>query len=356
MGTSPRTNIYFGKTGVRVHIKGSNAVYYDTESTKSYVRQGVDGTIRTVMELAKNDTSSDANDFFNSGFHIQGTSPPRYREVYVARINNNNDYADYGPEHALFVSELLGVVGNSHLSSETLFEDLIGSFLRKKILFTSELRGMQQKPLGSDETLNPDGSNLANYLFQLSTNEDNNLQRLYGKICDDFAQIFESNKVSLRVVLLPAEKKETNKMGVTNIPKIYVYDNVLQDQLPLENVGSGIFEVIYLLTRSLTQSSGVIILDEPALHLHPAQINVFKRFLLQNAKASDNQLVIITHSPAFIGKDIVEKRTQIIYFRRRDGITEIRQAGEEDKQWIQEHLPKLRFEFNPNIFFAKSVV
>lgn len=98
-------------------------------------------------------------------------------------------------------------------------------------------------------------------------------------------------------------------------------------------------------------------LDEPALHLHPNKINVIKNKLRANSKSFNNQIILVTHSPAFIGNDLIIPNYEIIYCVRKNTVTETNQIGSEDnKNWIIENSEKLRFDFDPRILFSKHVI
>jgi len=64
--------------------------------------------------------------------------------------------------------------------------------------------------------------------------------------------------------------------------------------LPLEFVGAGIFETLVLLSLANSVHKGVLILDEPALHLHPS---LQTRLISMLHRKTNNQLIVITHSP-----------------------------------------------------------
>jgi predicted ATP-dependent endonuclease of OLD family len=121
-------------------------------------------------------------------------------------------------------------------------------------------------------------------------------------------------------------------------------------------MGSGVFEATYLLTVSTAVSEGIVVLDEPALHLHPIQISALKRVLVENAAETHSQLLSITHSPVFLGRDILKEEVGVTYVNRNDAESTTFQASLEDKQWMISNKEQMHFEFDSSVFFARFVI
>jgi hypothetical protein len=68
---------------------------------------------------------------------------------------------------------------------------------------------------------------------------------------------------------------------------------------------TGHCELLLALLTAVGVSSGVILLDEPAANLHPTKQRDLLSYLATEASKHHNQLIVVTHSPAFIrGEDI----------------------------------------------------
>lgn len=88
-------------------------------------------------------------------------------------------------------------------------------------------------------------------------------------------------------VSIPASLDSINLISV-NDPK---------RQFNLDQLGSGIHEIIYFALVATLNHDCVICIDEPEIHMHPRLQRQFLEYLLKN---TDNQYFIATHSSAFI--------------------------------------------------------
>jgi predicted ATP-dependent endonuclease of OLD family len=85
----------------------------------------------------------------------------------------------------------------------------------------------------------------------------------------------------------PNERRTLIGISITN--------TMSKKSVPIEFTGSGLAEVLYLLTLVTELKDRVVCLDEPASHVHPS---TQRQILEEVAKLSgDNQVFMITHSP-----------------------------------------------------------
>ena len=73
----------------------------------------------------------------------------------------------------------------------------------------------------------------------------------------------------------------------------------------MEFAATGLIELALVLFVAVSHHDSVVLLDEPALNLHPVKQKEFHTHLKSIAVAGRNQLMIVTHSPEFVSpKDI----------------------------------------------------
>lgn len=123
-------------------------------------------------------------------------------------------------------------------------------------------------------------------------------EKLYKRIQSEFEHLFEGITFELRTV---TKKKPYNEKTVeTHI--IIIETN--EEEFLLKHSASGFFEAITILYSILNTKDHVIVLDEPALHLHPNKISDLSQQLMKMPSNARNQIIIITHSPYFLPYDV----------------------------------------------------
>lgn len=90
--------------------------------------------------------------------------------------------------------------------------------------------------------------------------------------------------------------------------------------LPIENVGTGVHEVVIIAAAATVTQNSILCIEEPEVHLHP----VLQRKLLRYLESStSNQYFIATHSAHMLDSQI----GSIFHVTRADGISSVRYAG-----------------------------
>lgn len=101
-----------------------------------------------------------------------------------------------------------------------------------------------------------------------------------------------------KVTLNLEERMSRNSVLKSKELQIYIDDGV---STPLSLKGDGVKSLTTMAILSKTTAKNrIIIIDEPEAHLHPEAIHYLKNVLFK--LASENQLVISTHSPIFVNR------------------------------------------------------
>jgi energy-coupling factor transporter ATP-binding protein EcfA2 len=161
--------------------------------------------------------------------------------------------------------------------------------LRESFLSFPEFR-LRPQATGSEVLRSPEGINAASALFLLKVGIKQQQER-YRRIQAYFTKLF------------PALKFDLNKPP-GQAPRILVEKVQTGHELPVENIGAGIVEMLIILTHIVGEQNKVFTLDSPELHLHPHSQRLLSRFLKESS--SQNQIILATHSPYFVDLNDVE--------------------------------------------------
>jgi predicted ATP-dependent endonuclease of OLD family len=86
------------------------------------------------------------------------------------------------------------------------------------------------------------------------------------------------------------------KPGVSNGPIIMIFEG--EKEYDLRDSAAGYFEVLHILSSlSALGADDMLVIDEPALHLHPLRVRYFGKKMAAFAK---RQVILFTHSPYFV--------------------------------------------------------
>lgn len=104
---------------------------------------------------------------------------------------------------------------------------------------------------------------------------------------------------------------------------------------------------------SLNVRNGIVIIDEPELHLHPKWQYLLFDLLVTMHGATNNQFIIATHSPSFITPKTLGKMIRIA---RTDGASEPTKLDASAVGTPREVLHMINSHNNERLFFADTVV
>jgi predicted ATPase len=86
----------------------------------------------------------------------------------------------------------------------------------------------------------------------------------------------------------------------TQYRKFFIYDNKLGMNLPFDKVGTGISQIVPILTSLFTSGENLLYIEQPEIHLHPAMQATLMDAILEASLENDKQIIIETHSETFL--------------------------------------------------------
>lgn len=131
------------------------------------------------------------------------------------------------------------------------------------------------------------------------------------------------------------------------------------DQIPIDYIGSGLLESLNIFTVLIGNEHCVITLDEPALHLHPVKQRELMEIIKKVVKKSNNQFIIITHSPYIIDRSLFKNVVRFCFTESETKIYPLKKmlwglVSKEMRESIEKNFlkdPKWK-----DVLFAKGVI
>lgn len=128
-----------------------------------------------------------------------------------------------------------------------------------------------------------------------------------------------------------------------------------KEELFTDMFSSGEREIVHFLLAmfALNVQDGLILVDEPELHLHPRWQRIFLGLFRDLAPERNNQFVITTHSPTFVTPETIDSVTRV--FRLPSGSTQValRNVDLPEKKSL---VRMINSQNNERLFFADKVV
>ncbi len=199
---------------------------------------------------------------------------------------------------------------------------LFWSLMRQGLVVTADVRRvtpccLQPGQGAPAEYELADGEQLLLHLFHLK-NGNREQREGYAAIQKLFKDL--TGGLTFEVTMVPPIR-QPGQNEATEIPLQAV---VLREgrEVPLAFAGAGIAEAVFLSTLAFSGEGRLVLLDEPALNLHPAAQRRLLRALEENKPG--HQYVLITHSPYLIP----EEPRRVIRFVLEDGATRAQRLAE----------------------------
>ena len=119
-------------------------------------------------------------------------------------------------------------------------------------------------------------------------------------------------------------------------------------------VGSGVREILFLLTTYFGNPGNIILMDEPATNLHPILIKkLMSKILLNEDDEEENQIIIITHSPTLANIESLSSSNIIRIDKKNTSV--VIQPTCDDKVWLNRNLA-IFHQLDLSILFSKGVI
>lgn len=153
--------------------------------------------------------------------------------------------------------------------------------------FSAERMNVGESAFGRAERLKPDASNLPNVLQTLIGERGALIARLVGHLREIFPTV---GNLSVR------QTPGANNLEV----RVWPTETMERVELsfPLNSSGTGVAQIVAILTAVMTIDNAVIIIDEVSSFLHPAAVKTLLRILQINY--AQHQYIISTHAPDVI--------------------------------------------------------
>lgn len=267
--------------------------------------------------------------------------------------------------------------------------DIISKVVSSSLVRTYDLRSKPQSFLNIANTLPAKsvlldrltGENLPEVLFRLRNSSYPHIRSRYNQIQTAFKNLCDN--LEFEINIRPKEVTHGRNKKVVSIGPEYVdrgqkvktvveededkksLENELEihfikgnNSYPLEYSAAGRFEILLLLTALIGQQGKIILLDEPAINLHPVlQRRILEIIETNIAQENNNQIIIITHSPYLVNPQNVENIWRAS--RTKDGTTIVNVGKsldglpKDDKEKIIKNLHDSDIR---SMFFSKGVV
>ncbi len=142
-------------------------------------------------------------------------------------------------------------------------------------------------------------------------------------------------------------------------PPRNVYEITLQEsggEVLITRASSGEIELISFILGVLGYNihGGILLIDEPELHLHPRWQGLMRDILVNLAKQNETQVIAATHSPNFVTPETLPYVHRVA--RNSSGATRVYSFGEEDSEEPKALFHIVKSFNNERMFFADQII
>ncbi len=263
----------------------------------------------------------------------------------------------------------------------------VSTIFENSIIRTSNIRSFPEESiLENNEKLPPfnfhnvNGKNLPLMLFNLKNNLSEKNRDSFKIITEEFSKIFNDLKFD---VVLDEKLSSTQHKEISTIPSNHLaretsfgFDvlgikntsitNILRKleiqitknkiSIPLESTAAGVFETIFILTCILGHKNKTILLDEPALNLHPHMQKRILELIKRTIRENKNRVILITHSPYLINIDNFTSIWRLNTFENSTRVNNLKKVFGIDKKEEQRITMQLQNSEIRSMLFSRGLI
>lgn len=182
---------------------------------------------------------------------------------------------------------------------------------RWNIALVDKIRAISTREI---ERLEPGGHNMAQFLLHLKNSSRLADIKRYRTIKEKFEELFDG------VIVEPVIRHRRIDIGEGSmhipVPEISITDGHLTEHVPLEQVGAGARNTLYLLTAVHGVNGAVVMLDEPGTNLHPQML---RRVMAELETSQADQILVVTHSVDLLRHEISSGASVVHVKAAREG-------------------------------------
>ncbi|MFK8215446.1 ATP-dependent nuclease [Haloferax volcanii] len=215
------------------------------------------------------------------------------------------------------------------------FSDLLHRFASQVRSIDAIRNPMSNAQVSERSLIQPDASDLAQVLQTYSQNN----KEVFTEIVSKYKEIMEG-----------VTDIRTPIWGTDNVSTTTVIDEEgIQEGFSLADISSGSKEILALITSILASqnSTNILLIEEPELHLHPEAERALLK-LIQEVSKSGPQVILTTHSDVFVDSVNVNNIIRV----KRDDNTNLKHVQQDN---IPDELADLGYN-KSNLLQSKGVV
>lgn len=183
------------------------------------------------------------------------------------------------------------------------------------------------------------GRELAVELFELKNNPTPSARSRFDELRTGFERLTHGLQFDVVLIgdasqgVVPGSQvsgEQGHPLAPRLFPRIIVRKQSFE--FPIELEAAGFIEVLLVLYATVGVTDSVVLLDEPALNLHPTKQRELYAFLKEHAESRHNQLFVVTHSTTFVAPADLVTAVRVMPGDRGSRLRRIRYAKKYERE------------------------